>query len=165
VRALIDANILFSAEWTRLKGRTSLSHWLVFVALIQQRRFELVTSDPLLREVRDVLIRRGIPVAGADAYVGALAQEATSVRIYGVPMGCPDPGDDKVLETALNANVDVIVSRDSDLFAPRSRWAISKTGIGIRDRPIRVVSVREFVDELHGVAPRFSPLVVATLAA
>lgn len=89
----------------------------------QQRRFELVTSDPLLRELRDVLIRRGGPVAGADAYVALLTNEAAFVRIYGVPMGCPDPGDDKV------------------------------------------VSLREFVDELHGARPRFSPLVIATLAA
>jgi hypothetical protein len=69
------------------------------------------------------LIRRGGPVAGADAYVALLTSEAAFVRIYGVPMGCPDPGDDKV------------------------------------------VSLREFVDELHGARPRFSPLVIATLAA
>lgn len=164
MRVLIDANILVSAELTRLAEKTSIVQWLVFVALLQQRRFELVASDPLLREVRAVLIRRGAPERTTDAYVDSLAGIATFVRIYGVPMGCPDPDDDKVLETAMNANADVIVSRDSDLFHPRSLWPIQKTGIGIRDRPIRVLSVREFVDELTGV-PRFSPLVATALAA
>jgi putative PIN family toxin of toxin-antitoxin system len=156
--------VLVSALLTRLGGKTSLVEWLVFVALMAQRRFEMVTSDPLLHEVRDVLIRRGVSESSVDTYLDSLAQIATPVRIHGVPMGCRDPDDDMVLETAMNANADVIVSRDGDLFDPRSRWAIEKTGIGIRDRPIRVVSVRDFVDELSG-APRFSPLVVATLAA
>jgi putative PIN family toxin of toxin-antitoxin system len=39
---------------------------------------------------------------------------STIVRIHDVPMGCRDPRDDKVIETALNANADVIVSRDHD---------------------------------------------------
>jgi predicted nucleic acid-binding protein len=149
---------------TRQRGKTSLVEWLVFVALIAHRRFELVTSNQLLREVGDVLVRRGVAERAADSFVDSLAQIATLVRIYDLPMGCPDPGDDKVLETATNANVDVIVSRDGDLFHPSSLWAIQKTGIGIRDRPIRVLSVREFVDELTGT-PRFSPLVVEMLAA
>jgi putative PIN family toxin of toxin-antitoxin system len=165
VRVLIDANVLVSALLTRRAAKTSLVEWLVFVALIGQRRFELITSDPLVHEVRKVLLRRDVIEADADEYIDSLTRYATFVRIYGVPMGCPDPDDDMVLETALNANADVIVSRDGDLFHPRSLQTIKKTGIGIRDRPIRVLSVREFVDELTGV-PRFSPLVLpATLAA
>jgi predicted nucleic acid-binding protein len=165
VRALIDANVLVSAELARRDERSSLTRWIVFVALLAQRRFRFVTSEPLVRELHDVLVRRGFSRAVSDAYVAALSAEAEFVRIYGLPMGCPDPGDDKVLETALNGNVDVIVSRDAHLFDPRSRRPIEKTGIGIRDRPIRVVGVRTFVDELSGV-PRFSPLVLpATLAA
>jgi len=164
VRVLIDANVLVSAFFTHNQGKTSLVQWLVFVALMQQRRFELVASDPLLHEIRDVLIRRGAPEQAADFYVDSLAGVATFIPIRGIPMGCPDPDDDHVLEVAMNANVDILVSRDGDLFHPRSRWALEKTGIGIRDRPIRIVSVRELVDELNG-APRFSPLVIATLAA
>ena len=165
MRVLIDANVLVSALLTRRAGKTSLVEWLVFVALISQRRFVLVTSDPLVYEVREVLLRRGVTEFDADRYIDSLTRYATFVRIYGVPMGCPDADDDMVLETALNANADVVVSRDADLFHPRSLQMIQKTGIGIRDRPIRVLGVREFVDELTGV-PRFSPLVLpATLAA
>ena len=164
MRVLIDTNILVSAKLTHAQRKTSVVEWLVFVALMSQRRFELVASEPLLHELRDVLIRRDLAEEDVDDYVASLAAVSTLVRIRGLAIGCPDPCDDKVLETAINANVDFIVSRDSDLFDPRSLWAIQKTGIGIRDRPIRVLSVREFVDELNG-APRFSPLVIATLAA
>lgn len=163
MRALIDANVLVSALLTRRAGKTSLVEWLVFVALIRQRRFELVTSDPLVREVRKVLLRPGVTEFDADRYLASVTRYATFVAIFGVPMGCPDPDDDMVLETALNANVDAIVSRDADLFHPRSLQTIQKTGIGIRERPIRVLGVREFVDELTGV-PRFSPLVPALAA-
>lgn len=164
MRALIDANIIVSAALAKRDERSSLTQWLVSVALVAQRRFQLVTSYPLIDEIHGVLLRRGFDETFCAEFIGALTEHAQFVRIYGLPMGCPDPGDDKVLETALNANADVIVSRDGDLFHPRSLWAIQKTGIGIRSRPIRVASVRQFVDELNGGA-RFSPLIVWPLAA
>jgi len=100
----------------------------------------------------------------ADAFVQMLCELSTVVPVYGVPMGCRDPKDDVVIETAMNANVDLIVSRDKDLHSAWARYAIGKTGIGIRDRPIRVVNVRSFLAELTDQRP-FSPLVCAELAA
>ena len=79
-------------------------------------------------------------------------------------MGVRDWRDDKVVETAMNANVDAIVSQDLDLHDMRARYSIAKTGIGIRSRPIAVWNVGTFLAVLDG-SPRFSPLVVATLAA
>ncbi len=76
-------------------------------------------------------------------------------------MGVRDPKDDKIVETAMNANADCIVTRDQDLFDPRAWYSIAKVGPGIRDRPIRVVTLAAFVTEL-GRGPRFSPFVVAT---
>ncbi|MEA2719451.1 MAG: hypothetical protein QOJ39_1315, partial [Candidatus Eremiobacteraeota bacterium] len=69
MRVLIDTNIFVSAVLTRQRGKTSLVEWLVFVALIAHRRFELVTSNQLLREVGDVLVRRGVAERAADSFV------------------------------------------------------------------------------------------------
>ena len=76
-------------------------------------------------------------------------------------MGCRDPRDDKVLETAMNANAEFVVARDRDLHDARARYSIEKVGPGIRSRPIRVVGVRAFVEALE--APDFSALVCAAL--
>ena len=75
-------------------------------------------------------------------------------------MGGRDPKDYKVVETALNANADCIVTRDSDLFDPRASYGIGKVGLGIRNRPIRVVSLAAFVAEVSR-GSEFSPLVIA----
>lgn len=77
-------------------------------------------------------------------------------------MGCRDPRDDKVLETATNTNADFVVARDRDLHDARARYSIEKVGIGIRSRPIRVVGVRAFREALD--APDFSALIAAALA-
>jgi hypothetical protein len=62
----------------------------------------------------------------------------------------------------MNGNVDFIVSEDADLHDLSARRAIAKVGIGIRARPIRVITLRELVAELEGT-PRFSPLIAAEL--
>ena len=96
-----------------------------------------------------------------------LSPEASSASSSGSPGNrpwCPfttfrwaaaDRKDDKVIETALNANADVIVSGDRDLYEPRAVY-----GVGIRRRPIRVVGVRTFLAELR-FGPWFSPLLLA----
>jgi putative PIN family toxin of toxin-antitoxin system len=168
--ALLDTNIFVSAALASRRNRSGLAYWVVEIALIGQRRFEHVTSDQLLDELRTVLARpRMLGASAAAEYVAEVAQVSGFVPSHGVPMGCRDRTDDKVIETALNANVDFLVSEDRDVHEARVRYAIEKTGIGIRERPIHVVTLREFVDVLHS-SPRFSPLVApellpATLAA
>ena len=38
------------------------------------------------------------------------------VHIRGEVMGCRDPEDDMLLETAVNGNADLLISRDNDLL-------------------------------------------------
>jgi predicted nucleic acid-binding protein len=117
-------------------------------------------------ELRSALQRNPrVNDAFAEEFVEAVASASTFTTIHHVPMGVRDPRDDKVVETAMNANVDALVSEDKDLHDVDAQRAIAKTGIGIRDRPIRVWKSRTLVAALSGRAP-FSLLVVpATLAA
>ena len=120
-------------------------------ALLEEARFESITSVPIVRELGDVLSRPRFELTGgqiADT-LALFASASTFVEIIGVPMGVRDPRDDKVLETALNADADCIVTGDRDLFDPRATYGISKVGLGIRSRPIRVVSLAAFVAEVN----------------
>jgi putative PIN family toxin of toxin-antitoxin system len=162
MKVVLDTNVFVAAALSLRNERWSRARWLVQVALVAQRRFEHVTSEPLIHELRRVLIRPWmLDESTADRFVDVVWKASSFVRVHNVPMGCRDPDDDKVIETAMNADTDFIVSNDADVHDPRARYAIAKTGIGIRKRPIRVVSLDAFVEELHGVRPRFSPLVIA----
>jgi putative PIN family toxin of toxin-antitoxin system len=166
MRVILDTNVLVSAVLSRRDERFSGPRWIVDVALLGQRRFEHVTSEPLMIELCSVLQRRAdLDRARAERFVRRISGASTYVSIRGLSMGTRDPRDDKVVETAINGNVDVVVSGDSDLHDVRVQWTLGKTGIGIRSRPILVWTVREFLDAFAD-EPRFSPLVVpATVAA
>lgn len=163
MKVVIDTGVFVSAALSIAAANASSSRKLVEEALAGER-YELVTSEMMLFELADVLSRPriGLVAEFAAAFVERIVSVATIVAIRGLAMGCRDPRDDKVLETALNANVDFVVARDRDLHEPRSRYSIEKVGPGIRDRPIRVVSVHRFVEALRG--PYFSAFVAAELA-
>jgi len=166
VKVVLDTSVLVAAAIAWYEERSAESRWLVEVAWMGQRRYENVTSEPLMFELRSALERNSrVGRDFAEAFVLAVGAESTFIPIYDVPMGARDPRDDKVIETAMNANADAIVSEDNDLHDLRARRAIEKTGIGIRDRPIQVWKTRTLVAALSG-RPRFSPLVLpATVAA
>jgi putative PIN family toxin of toxin-antitoxin system len=170
VKAVLDTNVLFSAALAQRDERRGLARWVVDVALIAQRRFQHVTSDLLMNELQRVLSRPGmLDSQGAADFVDNILDVSTLVRVRGIAMGVRDPNDDKVIETAMNGDVDFVVSEDADLHDLSARRAIAKVGIGIRARPIRVITLRELVAELEGT-PRYSPLIApellpATLAA
>jgi putative PIN family toxin of toxin-antitoxin system len=166
MKVVLDTNVLVAAAIAWYEQRPADTRWVVEVALIAQRRYENVTSDPLMFELQSALERNPrVGRAFAEEFVQTLGFVSTFTDIYGVPMGVRDRRDDKVIETAMNANVDAIVSDDRDLHDVGARRAIAKTGIGIRDRPIRVWKIPTLVEALSG-HPRFSPLVVpATVAA
>jgi putative PIN family toxin of toxin-antitoxin system len=162
MKVVIDTGVFVSAALSIADGNTSGSRELVEEALAGER-YELVTSQMMLLELADVLSRPriGLVATFAAAFTERIASVATIVVIRGLAMGCRDPRDDKVLETAMNANADFLIARDRDLHQPRSRYSIEKVGPGIRDRPIRVVSVNTFLEALHG--PDFSAFVAAAL--
>ncbi len=166
MRVILDTNVLVSAVLSWGNERFSGPRWIVDIALLGQRRFEHVTSAPLMFELCVALFRRDdVDHALVEDFIDRIAFASTYVPVRGLSMGARDPRDDKVVETAINGNVDVVVSGDSDLHDLAVTWSLGKTGIGIRSRPILVWTVREFLDAFADEPP-FSPLVVpATVAA
>jgi putative PIN family toxin of toxin-antitoxin system len=155
--AVLDTNVLVAAAIGRSRDRWPRARWLIDVALIGQRRFEPVTSLELMAELVTVLERPGmVGERVALDLERELLAVSTVVPIHGIPMGCRDPDDDKVVETALAGRADAIVSDDRDLHDFALRAVPGVLG-GVR--PLTVLSLDTFVALLHE-GPRFSPLVV-----
>lgn len=162
LKAVIDTNVIISAALAMKDEYWNEARFVFQVGLVAKRRFASVTSYPVVRELYDVLSRPQLGLSDEQALdtVSLFSAASTFVEIFNVPMGVRDPKDDKIVETAMNAGADCIVTRDSDLFAPRAVYSIGKVGLGIRSRPIRVVSLTAFVAEIDS-GRGFSALVLA----
>ena len=148
--AVLDPTVLVSAAIAIDAGRISASRALVEDALIRGGLFRHFTSPAILYELGDVLARARVPFSTEHVveYIDLIVRASDIVTsVQGVVMGCRDPRDDKVLECAMNGPARYIVTRDRDLLdaTPFEKYAISKTGPGIRDHPIEIVTVEAFV--------------------
>lgn len=115
MRAVVDTNVLIALLW---------GHGAICVRLLelwQSRRFVLVTSPELIRELRVVLerpkLRSHVDAAEAQALVASLESDAivTSGELA-LPGATRDPKDDKVLACALEGEAEIIVTLDPDLL-------------------------------------------------
>ena len=112
--AVVDTNVFISA----LLGGPSSS---AIYAAFRDSQFTLATSEPLLEELTDVLTR---PRLGALIAAGKAKRLITLIRLEAtlVPppkkrvTACRDPKDNMVLECALAARADCVVTRDEDLL-------------------------------------------------
>ena len=114
-------------------------------------RFTLVTSEPLLTELADVLVRPRIArrYGITDGDIAELIISLRHLSIYVPVLGdlqlCRDPDDDVVIETAIRGRADVLVTRDDDLKdAPEVADVLATVGIA-------VVTVRRFLRLLDEV--------------
>ena len=92
------------------------------LAAWREGRFELVTSPPILEDLRRVLFyprirkRHGLSDEEIDLFVDALGLAATvtagKLEVHAVP---GDPSDDKVLACAKEGRVDYVVASDEHL--------------------------------------------------
>jgi uncharacterized protein len=139
-RAVLDTNVVVSAHLSS-EGAAA-----VVFELAVSRRFRCFSSEPLLRECWEVL-RRG--KLGLD-----LPETANSLRRFEnshtvvVPRKtlqiCRDPGDNKVMECAIEARADFVVTGNARHFPARFQ-------------DVCVVTPRDFSDLLPVVT--FGPLV------
>ena len=114
-RVVLDTNVLISAALTRT-GRSRR-----VVDLVRADNGVLLLSDETFAELRHRILGskfdRYVGRESRAAFVALLAAVAEWVPIAGARLGCRDPTDDKILETALMGHADQLVTGDGDLLA------------------------------------------------
>jgi len=143
VRVVVDTNVWVSALLNRAGPPAAV------LAALAASSFTLLTSEPLLAELAEVLSRPriarkyGITPDDVDQLVALLRRRAEIVPILGEIRLCRDPDDDMVIETALRGRADLLVTRDEDLKGA-SEVVSALAAVGIA-----VVSVRRFLALLN----------------
>jgi putative PIN family toxin of toxin-antitoxin system len=134
VRVVLDTCILFSAL------RSSRGASFRIIRSLPDRKFQPVVSTPVFFEYEEVLLRPGqFPHLTADEindfldYIAASC-EACRINFLWRPT-LPDPDDDLVLELAVSARAEVIVTHNLKDFAGADRFGI------------RVLSPAQFIKE------------------
>ena len=111
VRAVIDTNLCISM----LIGKRVEQLRQIFVT----SRYELAISDMLIDEILRVTARpkfaRYFNMDKVKTFVQFLEESAMKFRIDNIPQRCRDPKDDFLLELAVIADADILLSGDSDL--------------------------------------------------
>ena len=118
-RAVLDTDVLVSA----VRSDRGASRLLLVAAL--EERYAVLASVPLMLQYESVLCRSehldaaGISAADIAVLLDAVALIVEPVRISYLwrPM-LRDPGDDLVLETAVNGRADVVVTFNRRDFEP-----------------------------------------------
>ena len=114
-RVVVDTNVLISAA-LRPRGAPR-----AVVEAIRSAGGSLLFSDETIDELRTRIQRpkfdRYVSREDRAVYVAQLEAVAEWVSISGAKMGCRDPEDDKLLETASMGSAACIVTGDQDLLA------------------------------------------------
>ena len=114
-RVVLDTNVLISAALTRT-GRSRR-----VVDLVRADNGVLLLSDETFAELRHRILGskfdRYVGGESRAAFVALLAAVAEWVPITGAGLGCRDPDDDKILETAVMGPAGHLVTGDGDLPA------------------------------------------------
>ena len=141
-RTVLDTDVIVAA----VRSARGASRVLVTAAL--ERRYPVMASVPLMLEYEAVLTRpehlaaAQISTSDVEVLLDAIALVIEPIRISYLwrPM-LPDPGDDLVLETAVNGRADVVVTfnrRDFEPAAGRFRLEVVTPAGAVRrleDRP------------------------------
>ncbi len=113
-RVVLDTNVLISAA-LRQKGTPR-----AVVNAVRAENGVLLFSDETFEELRSRLHRPKfdgyVDREGRAVYLALLEPVSEWVSISGVKLGCRDPDDDKLLETALMGEADCLVTGDQDLL-------------------------------------------------
>lgn len=130
MRVVIDTNVWISS----LLVADSASAQAVDKALSQS---EVMVSEATIEELCDVLSRqkfdRYVSLDDREQFLRRFLQVTTIVSVISDVTDCADPGDNRFLALALDAESDCIVSGDADLLS-LSPW-----------RGIQIVSPGDFL--------------------
>jgi len=123
---VLDTDVIVAA----VRSDRGASRILLIAAL--DRRYPTLASVPLMLQYESVLTRAehlaaaGISAADVEVLLDAIAVVAEPIRISYLwrPL-LPDPGDDLVLETAVNGRANVVVTFNRRDFEPAAlRFAL-----------------------------------------
>lgn len=138
-RVVVDTNVLVAA----MRSRRGASHALLR-SIGPKASFRIVLSVPLVLEYEMVLRRRTkLEQTDVEAVIDYLCRVGDRQPIYYLwrPF-LRDPGDEMVLEVAVGASADMILTHNVRDFA------------GVEERfGVRIVRPSEFLTELEGEAP------------
>ena len=113
-RVVLDTNVLISAALRR-DGRPR-----AVVDAVREEGGVLLFSDETFDELRTRLLLskfdRHVSPDGRGVYLAQLEAVSEWVPIASAKLGCRDPDDDKLLETALMGAADCLVTGDRDLL-------------------------------------------------
>ena len=113
-RVVLDTNVLISAAL-----RTSSVPRAV-LDLVRARNGVLLFSRESSSELQSRILRSKfdpyVEREGRLVFLAQLRAVAEHVAITGAKLGCRDPGDDMILETALMGEADCLVTGDRDLL-------------------------------------------------
>ena len=113
-RVVLDTNVLISAA-LRPEGPPR-----AVVDVVRAENGVLLFSDETFDELRSRLqlpkFDDYVDREGRAVYLAQLEAVAEWVSIAGAKLGCRDPDDDKLLETALMGEADCLITGDRDLL-------------------------------------------------
>lgn len=127
VRYVLDTSVIAAALRSRLGASNAL------LRLAHRQKFKLLASPPLFLEYEDVLLRpeqrlaHGLSIEQVNEFLAELAARIEPVNIHFLwrPQ-IADPGDEMVLEAAMNGRADGLVTHNVRHFAPAaSRFQLS----------------------------------------
>jgi putative PIN family toxin of toxin-antitoxin system len=132
---VLDTNVLESA----MRSRRGAS--FAVLALVGKGRFEIAVSVPLVLEYEEVLRRDAHRTASAIRdlldYLCTVAKLQTIHFLWRPSLN--DPRDEMVLELAIAAGCDAIVTHNRRDFEPAASFGV------------RILSPAEFLEEIGGV--------------
>jgi len=137
-KIVIDTNVLISA----LRSQYGASYKLLMLA--GSKKFQIALSVPLALEYEEVAVRlieeTDLTVSDIDDIIDYLCKEADHTEIYYLwrPF-LKDPDDDMLLELAVSAGCDVIVTYNKKDFRGTEQFGI------------QVMTAKEFLEEIGEV--------------
>lgn len=119
VRLVLDTSVLAAALRSQLGASSAL------LRLASQGRFLILVSPPLFLEYEDVLLRpeqrlaHGLSIMQVNGFLADLVARIEPVEIhFQWRPQLIDPGDEMVLEAAINGRADALVTHNIRHFAP-----------------------------------------------
>jgi len=119
MRYVMDTSVVASALRSRLGASSA------FLRLALHGRFELLASPPLFLEYEDVLLRpeqrlaHGLSIEQVNGFLEEFAAliEPVDIHFRWRPQ-VADPGDEMVLEAAINGHADALITHNVRHFSP-----------------------------------------------